>query len=132
MNTTSTARLIAGLALLIAVSGCARGLGGGDYSRRDARQAYRVQYGAVVATRPVKIEGEYTNLGTLGGGTVGYSLGRVIGDGDGSRVAGAVGGVAGAVAALVIVQSSDVGFRAGERVRVLFGGRNEARVLKVL
>lgn len=158
MNTTSTARLIAGLALLIAVSGCARGLGGGDYSRRDARQAYRVQYGAVVATRPVKIEGEYTNLGTLGGGTVGYSLGRVIGDGDGdgSRVAGAVGGVAGAVAgrevekvatteagleitldmdrgdSLVIVQSSDVGFRAGERVRVLFGGRNEARVLKVL
>jgi outer membrane lipoprotein SlyB len=142
MNTTSTARLIAGLALLIAVSGCARGLGGGDYSRRDARQAYRVQYGAVVATRPVKIEGEYTNLGT--------------GDGDGSRVAGAVGGVAGAVAgrevekvatteagleitldmdrgdSLVIVQSSDVGFRAGERVRVLFGGRNEARVLKVL
>jgi outer membrane lipoprotein SlyB len=156
MNTTSTAALIVGFSLLIAVSGCARGLGGGDYSRRDARQAYRVQYGAVVATRPVTIEGEYTNLGTVGGGAVGYSLGRVIGDGDSSRVAGAVGGVAGAVAGrevekaatteagleitldmdrgdtLVIVQSSDVGFRAGERVRVLFGGRNEARVVKTL
>lgn len=156
MGTTSTVKLIAGLSLVIAISGCARGLGGSDYSRRDARQAYRVQYGTVVATRAVTIEGEYTNLGTVGGGAVGYSLGRIIGDGDGSRVAGAVGGVAGAVAGreleqaatteagleitldmdrgdtLVIVQSSDVDFRAGEQARVLFGGRKEARVLKAL
>lgn len=134
---------------------CATDLGGRTYSRSDARQAYRVRYGEVLATAPVTIEGEYTALGTAGGGAVGWSLGRVVGDGSGSRVAGAVGGVAGAIAGreveksatmesgleimidmdrgdtLVIVQAADEAFSAGERVRVLFGGRNEARVLKL-
>lgn len=136
------------------VAGCARGLGGGDYSRGDARQAYRVQYGEVVRVDPVTIEGEYTSLGTTGGGLVGYSLGRVIGDGAGSRVAGAVGAVGGAVVGreaekaattvngleitvdldraglLLIVQSADVPFEPGERVRVIRGAGDEARVLK--
>jgi len=142
------------IALSVLVAGCARGLGGRDYSRRDARQAYNVEYGEVVRVEPVTIEGEYTSLGTTGGGLVGYSLGRVIGDGSGSRVAGAVGGVAGAVVGrevekaattvrgleitvdldragmLLIVQSDDVGFVPGERVRVIRGRGDEARVLK--
>jgi outer membrane lipoprotein SlyB len=134
--------------------GCARDLGGRDYSRRDARQAYQVSYGEVMRVERVTIEGEYTSLGTTGGGLVGYSLGRIIGDGSGSRVAGAVGGVAGAVVGreaekaattvagleitvdmdgggtLLIVQSADVAFVPGERVRVIRGGGDEARVLK--
>ena len=142
------------LVAICLLGACARGLGGGDYSRRDARQAYRVDYGEVVRVDAVTIEGEYTSLGTTGGGLVGYSLGRVIGDGSGSRVAGAVGGVAGAVAgrevekaattvkgleitvdmdsggALLIVQSDDVAFVPGERVRVIRGRGDEARVLK--
>jgi outer membrane lipoprotein SlyB len=136
------------------MAACAGGLGGRDYDRSDARQAYRVEWGNVVSVFPVNIEGQYTELGTAGGAAVGYSLGRIIGDGSGSRVAGAVGGVAGAVAGreiekaatsesglevtvdmdrgdtLVIVQSDDVGFRPGERIRVLFGRGNEARVIK--
>jgi outer membrane lipoprotein SlyB len=146
-----------GLVLLVAaatVAGCARGLGGDEYSRRDARQGYEVEYGEVTRVDPVTIEGEYTSLGTSGGGLVGYSLGRIIGDGNVSRVAGAVGGVAGAAAgreaekaattvrgleitvdldrggSLLIVQSADVPFAPGERVRVIRGRGDEARVLK--
>ena len=115
----------------------------------------RAHDGTVRAVREVTIEGEPTALGTSGGGLVGYSLGRVVGSGSGSRVAGAVGGVAGAVAGqqvekaattesgveitvdmdrgdrLVIVQSDDVMFSAGEPVRVLLGRDGAARVLKV-
>ncbi len=142
------------LAMSLVIVACAGGLGGRDYDRGDARQAYRVEWGKVASVTDVKIEGQYTELGTAGGAAVGYSLGRVIGDGSGSRVAGAVGGVAGAVAGreiekaatseagleimvdmdrgdtLVIVQSAEVAFQPGERVRILFGRGNEARVVK--
>ena len=143
------------IALVLATSACAGDLGGRTYSRSDAREAYRVRYGEVVTVAPVIIEGESSSLGTIGGGAVGWSLGRVVGDGSGSRVAGALGGVGGALAGrevekavttesgleimvdmdrgdtLVIVQAADEAFAAGERVRVLFGGRSEARVLKL-
>jgi outer membrane lipoprotein SlyB len=145
--------LILGLVLLTA--GCARSLGGRAYDRSDARQAYVVTFGQVASVQPVRIEGEATPLGTAGGAAIGYSLGRVIGSGSTSRVAGAVGGVAGAVAGrevekavtaengleitvdmdrggtLLIVQSADVRFVPGERVRVLRGRGDEARVLKM-
>jgi outer membrane lipoprotein SlyB len=150
-------RPVTGLVLLAAcllAGGCARGLGGDEYSRRDARQGYSVEYGEVSRVDPVTIEGEYTSLGTTGGGLVGYSLGRIIGDGNTSRVAGAVGSVTGAVVGrevekaattvrgleitvdmdrggtLLIVQSADVAFAPGERVRVIRGRGDEARVLK--
>jgi outer membrane lipoprotein SlyB len=151
----SILRLAGVLILSVLLSSCAsRSVSGDVYSRSDARKAYRAHWAEVVAIRPVTIEGEPTSLGTTGGGLVGYSLGRVIGDGSGSRVAGAVGGVAGAVAGqqvektatteggfeitvdmergevLVIVQSDDVEFAPGERVRVLLGRGGEARVLK--
>jgi outer membrane lipoprotein SlyB len=142
------------LILALTIAACAGGLGGRDYDRGDTRQAYKVEWGKVASVTPVEIEGQYTELGTVGGGAVGYSLGRIIGDGSGSRVAGAIGGVAGAVAGreiekaatsdsgleimvdldrgdtLVIVQSADVSFQSGERVRILFGAGNEARVVK--
>jgi len=147
-------RFLSVLGTSLLVAACAGGLGGRDYDRGDARQAYKVEWGKVATVAVVKIEGQYTELGTAGGAAVGYSLGRIIGDGSGSRVAGAVGGVAGAVAGreiekaatsdtgleimvdmdrgdtLVIVQSADVDFQQGERVRVLFGNGNEARVVK--
>lgn len=140
---------IALIAMLVA--GCGSGLGGRSYSRSDARKAYKVTYGEVYAVHEVGIEGEYSQLGTLGGGLIGYSIGR---SGSGTRVTAAVGGVAGAVAGrevekaatsldgleitvdmnngdtLVIVQANDVGFSPGEKVRVLRGRGNEARVVK--
>jgi outer membrane lipoprotein SlyB len=145
---------LGGLAILVS-AGCANpSLSGDVYSRSDAGRAMQAHDGTVRALRRVTIEGEPTALGTSGGGLVGYSLGRVIGSGSGSRVAGAVGGVAGAVAGqqveksvttengleitvdmdrgdvLVIVQSDDVLFSAGEPVRVLLGRDGAARVLK--
>ena len=154
MTATTGMRGIGTMMLMLALAGCAGGLGGRDYDRGDARRAYKVEWARVVSVTPVKIEGQYTELGTAGGAAVGYSLGRIIGDGSGSRVAGAVGGVAGAVAGreiekaatsesgleimvdmdrgdtLVIVQSADVEFQVGERVRVLLGRGDEARVTK--
>lgn len=143
------------LCLAITSGGCAKSLGGRSYDRGDARQAYAVTFGQVVSVYPVRIEGEAGTLGTAGGAAIGYSLGRLIGSGSSSRVGGAVGGVAGAVAGrevekaataengfeitvdmdrggtLLIVQSADVAFAAGERVRVLRGRGDEARVLKM-
>lgn len=144
--------VLLGLAWLIA--GCAGGLGGGDYPRSDARRAMRVHYGEILRVESVRIAGEHSPLGTAGGAAVGYGLGRIVGDGRGRVVAGTVGAVAGAVAGreleeaataedgleitvaldgggtLVIVQSGEVAFRPGERVRVLRGRGDEARVLK--
>ncbi len=154
MKVRNTMGYLGMLGMSFLIVACASGLGGRDYDRGDARQAYKVEWGKVATVSVVKIEGQYTELGTAGGAAVGYSLGRIIGDGSGSRVAGAVGGVAGAVAgreiekavtsdtgleimvdmdrgdSLVIVQSADVSFQSGERVRVLFGSGNEARVVK--
>ena len=137
--------------IAMCLAGCGSGLGGRSYSRSDARKAYKVTYGEVYAVEGVHIEGEYTQLGTMGGGLVGYSIGR---SGSGGRVAGAVGGVAGAVVGrevetaatsldgveitvemdrgdtLVIVQSNDVSFAPGEKVKVLLGRGSEARVVK--
>ncbi len=145
----------AGIVLLsLMLAACANSLGGRSYDRSDARKAYKVSFGTVAAVYPVRIEGEASSLGTAGGAAVGYSLGRLVGSGSSSRVAGAVGGVAGAVAGrgvekaataengleisvemdnggvLLIVQSDDVSFAPGERVRVLRGRGDEARVLK--
>ncbi len=154
MGTFANLRASGIVLLALIMAACAGGLGGRDYDRDDVRRAYRAEWGRVASVVPVDIEGQYTELGTVGGAAVGYSLGRIIGDGSGSRVAGAVGGVAGAVAGreiekavtgesgleitvdmdrgdtLVIVQSDEVGFRPGERIRVLFGRGDEARVVK--
>jgi len=148
-------QMLLALCLAITSGGCAKSLGGRSYDRGDARQAYAVTFGQVVSVYPVRIEGEAGTLGTAGGAAIGYSLGRLIGSGSSSRVGGAVGGVAGAVAGrevekaataengleitvdmdrggtLLIVQSADVAFAAGERVRVLRGRGDEARVLKM-
>ena len=122
------------------------------YKESEAGTAWRAEEGVVASVREVTIEGEATSLGTVGGAAIGYALGRAVGDGSGSRIAGAVGGVAGAVAGraveseaktrpgleitvdldrgetLVVVQPADAAFSPGQRVRVLLGSRNRARV----
>ena len=134
------------------MSGCASdNLSGERISRSDSRQAYRLEYGRIVAVEPILIEGEATSIGTTGGGLIGYSVGRSTTD---SRVGGAVGAVAGAVTGqkteekltevdglqitvdmdggptIVVIQGGDVPFAEGERVRVFRRG-NEARILKM-
>jgi outer membrane lipoprotein SlyB len=111
--------------------------------------------GRVSEIKPVQIEGNRSVLGTAGGGYVGYELGRVMGDGRGRDLAGAVGAVAGAAAGqaveeratrqdalqitidldrgetIAVVQAADVSFAPGERVKVLRRGDGAARVAKL-
>ena len=141
-------------AVALAAAGCATPSSPNVYSRNEAMKAWTVSNGEVVDIKPVLIDGTQSALGTAGGGYIGYEVGHSLGHGNGSDIAGAVGAVAGATAGravertatrqdglqitvrldggdtVAIVQSADVGFSAGERVRVLRRGNGEARVTK--
>jgi outer membrane lipoprotein SlyB len=139
---------------LLGITACATPSSPDVYSRNDAMKAWSVAGGEVVDIHAVQIDGTHSAVGTAGGGYVGYEVGRSIGHGSGRAVAGAVGTVAGAVAGraaetavtrqsglqitvrldggetIAIVQSADVGFSTGERVKVLRRGNGQARVTK--
>ena len=130
------------------LSGCASGLGSGDYVREQARGVQEVQMGVVESVREVKLEGTKSGVGTMAGAVVGGVAGSEIGHGKGSvvgSVLGAVvGGVAGAAAEegttrqkgveitvkldggrmIAVTQAADEKetFKAGDRVRILSGG----------
>ncbi len=145
----NTSKLLAALMVsTLALTGCASGLGSGDYERSQARTVQEVQMGVVQAVRNVKIEGTKSPVGTVGGAAVGGIAGSQLGGGSG-RIAGAVvgavlGGVGGAALeekvtsqagvevtvkldtgrTIAITQAANVNeqFRIGDRVRVLSGG----------
>ena len=138
----------------LAAAGCASPSSGRVYSRHEARVAWDVRYGKVVAIDDVVIEGRRSALGRVGGGLIGYQAGRAVGGGSGSRIAGAAGAVAGAVAGqaieeqatreaawqftveldsgrtISVVQARDQSFAIGERVRVYTRRGGAARVAK--
>ena len=149
LNRTSRklrAATVAVLALLV-LGGCAQGLGGGAYSRTEARRAMLVQFGTIESVRGVQLEGTKTPIGSVAGAAVGGIAGSSVGGGRGSAVAAVLGAVAGGVAGsaleegatrtpgvevtvrldngqyLAVVQADGgESFRAGERVRVLRDG----------
>ena len=146
-------KIFIGLVALAMVSGCAtRSSSGSSFPRYETRTAYDVEYGEVVATRPVEIEGDASYIGLWGGPEVGRALGGSISSGNTRRVSRAVGGVAGAVAGeaiekkitaedgleitvrldnndtIAVVQAQDVLFVPGDRVRVLFGSHGSTRI----
>jgi outer membrane lipoprotein SlyB len=148
-----SSRLALVLCTLALSSGCATySASGSSYPRYETRTAYDVEYGEVVATRIVEIEGDASIIGVWGGSEVGRAVGGTVGDGDTQRVARALGSVAGAVAGeaiekkitaedgleitvrldnsdtIAVVQAQDVLFAPGDRVRVLFGPRGSAHV----
>lgn len=140
-------QLAAGLLALAVLGGCAQGLGGGAYTRDEARREQNVRMGMVESVRPVQIEGTRSGVGPAAGAIVGGIAGSTVGGGRGSTAAAVLGGVAGGVAgqaieqgttrrtgveitvkldsgALVaIVQEADETFKPGERVRILSDGR---------
>jgi outer membrane lipoprotein SlyB len=146
--------LPAALAALLLAQACASPASGRIYSRQEARVAWDVKYGEVVAVDEAVIEGRHSPLGRIGGGFVGYQAGRTVGGGSGRAVAGAVGAVAGSVAGeaieervtrqqawqftvelesgrtISVVQARDQSFAIGERVRVYLRGDGAARVAK--
>ncbi len=136
--------------------GCASGLGGGTYSRREARKVQTVETGEVVMVREVQIEGTKSPVGAIMGGVMGYVLGGAIGAGTGKTIAkagGAIGGVLAGAAAeealtrqkgleitvkldsgevIAIVQGIEKNdtFDEGDRVQVLRRPDGTARVIQ--
>lgn len=147
--------LAALLAAAVAAGGCALPSRGDVYSRGETRQAWDVDYGEVTDIDQVVIEGQRTWLGRVGGGLVGWEVGRAIGgSGSTGRVVGAVGSVAGAVAgeaveesvtrqdglqitvrlddgrSIAVVQAADQAFVVGEKVKLFSRRDGAARVAK--
>ena len=129
------------------LSGCgAPGLGGGSYSREQARREQTVRMGYVESVREVKLEGTRSGVGPAAGAVVGGLAGSTVGHNTGSAVAAVIGAVAGGIAGqaaeqgvtgkrgvevtvkldngqmVAIMQEADETFRPGDRVRILSDG----------
>ncbi|MFV0421109.1 hypothetical protein [Oleidesulfovibrio sp.] len=143
--------LLVTLLLVSMLAGCAS-QSGSVYSTKQTRVSHRVEYGTVTDVRQVKIEGEQSGLGVLGGAVIGGVIGSTMGASTGRTLAILGGSVAGAAAGAAgeqamknkdgveltvrldngsvvsIVQEADEFFATGERVRVLTANDGSARV----
>ena len=77
--------------------GCVAGLQGSSYSRSEARQIQQVEFGVVLSTKPVIIEGQRTDWGELSGVIIGGIAGSSVGEGKGQQIATTLGAIGGAV-----------------------------------
>lgn len=83
------------LPILLAVSACATS-SSDTYMPQDVGKVMETTRGTVVAAREVSIRGESTGLGpVIGGASTGIIAGTTIGAGDGSVIAGVIGGLLG-------------------------------------
>ena len=142
-----TTTVLAAAAFATVLTGCAGpGLGGGSYSREQARREQTVRMGHIESVREVKLEGTRSGIGPAAGAVAGGVAGSSIGHGRGSAlgaIGGAIiGGIAGQAAEqglsakrgvevtvkldngqmVAIMQEADEAFRPGDRVRVLSDG----------
>jgi outer membrane lipoprotein SlyB len=138
--------LLAALAAISALAGCASSNRGDVYSRGEARREQTVRLATVESVRPVTIEGTRTPIGAVAGGAVGGIAGSGVGHGRGSSIAGVLGAVGGGLAGAAleegvtrkqgveitvrldngelraIVQEESDKFVAGQKVRLLTSG----------
>jgi outer membrane lipoprotein SlyB len=146
MNRIRTILVAATLVAVVAGCASAPGLGGGSYSREQARREQTVRLGYVESVREVNLEGTRTGVGPAAGAVAGGVAGSSIGHGRGSALAAIAGAVAGGLAGQVaeqgftrrrgvevtvkldsgqmvaIMQEADETFRPGDRVRILSDG----------
>ena len=134
--------------LTLGLTGCVSGLQGSTYSRSEARQVQKVEFGTVLSTNPVVIEGKQSGAGQLPGAIIGGVAGSSVGEGKGQQIFTILGAVGGAVVGSMIEEQTtqtqgleltinmDSGktlsivqevdnvnvFREGQRVRVLTQG----------
>ena len=134
--------------LTLGLTGCVSGLQGSPYSRSEARQVQEVEFGTVLSTNPVVIEGKQSGAGQLPGAIIGGVAGSSVGEGKGQQIFTILGAVGGAVVGSMIEEQAtrtqgleltikmDSGktlsivqevdnvnvFREGQRVRVLTQG----------
>ncbi len=140
---------------ILALDGCATGLGNGDYQRYQAGYVQNVQTGVVTSVRNVNIAGNQselpvgTVLGAVVGGLAGNNLGRGNGQIAGAVAGAALGGLAGNALqgkatsqigleiivrldsgrSIAVTQGADQQFNVGDRVNVLTGGSGTTRVM---
>jgi len=153
----STKTLMTVLFLVLAsglLTSCVSSRSAQVYSRDQALQEMRVNYGTVQSVRSVQMEGTQSGVGAVAGGVTGGVLGSMVGGGRGQvlgAVVGALGGAGvGALAeegvtkknaleitveldtgeVLSVVQEADLQFSPGERVRVLRANDGTSRVQK--
>jgi len=143
---TRTVAATIGLTVIALLNACASGVGGGDYSRDQARREQTVRLGVVDSVRDVKIEGTRSGVGPAAGAVVGGVAGSTVGQGRGATVGAVLGSVAGGVAGqaaeqgatrqtgleitvkldsgrlIAVTQAADEAFKPGDRVRVLSDG----------
>ena len=139
------------LGMAVALGGCAGSKSGDTYTRDEARRVQNVQLGTVEASRPIKIEGTKTVIGSGAGTVVGAIAGSSTGQGKGSAIGSVLGAVAGGVVGaaaeegitrqdgveitvrlesgriISVVQAGKEQFQPGDKVRILEGG-GETRV----
>ena len=134
--------------LTLALTGCVSVLQGSTSSRSEARQVQKVEFGTVLSTNPVVIEGKQSGAGQLPGAIIGGVAGSSVGEGKGQQIFTILGAVGGAVVGSMIEEQAtrtqgleltikmDSGktlsivqevdnvnvFREGQRVRVLTQG----------
>ena len=134
--------------LTVGLTGCVSGLQGSTYSRSEARQVQEVEFGTVLSTNPVVIDGKQSGAGQLPGAIIGGVAGSSVGEGKGQQIFTILGAVGGAVVGSMIEEQAtrtqgleltikmDSGktlsivqevdnvnvFREGQRVRVLTQG----------
>ena len=128
------------------------------YTRAQSNTIQTIQEGQVVMVRPVQIEGSQSGVGLVGGGALGYVVGKAaaknIGSSSGSKAANTAGAIGGAVAGtkveqsatrkmgdeitvkldsgevISVVQPEDQSFNVGDEVKVLVRPDGSARVLQ--
>ena len=138
--------IIAALACVAVLGGCAASQSGSAYSRTQARQVQEVEMGVIESVRQVQIEGTKTPIGSVAGAAVGGIAGSNIGGGKGQAVGAILGAVGGGLAGaaveegvtrkpgleitvrldsgrlIAVTQEADEAFSPGERVRIISGG----------
>ena len=98
---------IAGISLMMfGLTGCVSGLQGSTYSRSEARQVQEVEFGTVLSTNPVVIEGRQSEAGQLPGAIIGGVAGSSVGQGKGQEIFTILGAVGGAVVGSMIEEKA--------------------------
>ena len=92
------------LAVSAMLGGCAlpESTAGDSYSRDSARQGYQVRVGTIINIDQVKLAGQQSGAGSIGGGLLGGAVGSTMGGGRGHLVGAAAGAVVGAVAGAAV------------------------------
>lgn len=89
---------ICGIGILsLTLMGCVSGLQGSSYSRSEALQIQDVEFGILLSTRPVVIQGTQSEKGQFPGAIIGGVAGSSIGEGKGKEIFMILGAVGGAV-----------------------------------